>query len=78
VRDAQDSEGGTLDEMLYSGERETLGSTYSKRQCIIWRAGVVIPQSKNSDLELFLSKRTVGTKMEKNLRKSRSSHRHKL
>jgi hypothetical protein len=34
--------------------------------------------SKNSDPELFLSKRTTGTKMEKILRKRRSSDRPKL
>ena len=31
VRDSQDSKGGTLDEMPYSGERELVGSTSSKK-----------------------------------------------
>jgi hypothetical protein len=36
------------------------------------------PIIKNSDPELFLSKRTAGIKMEKRLRKRRSSDRVKL
>ena len=36
------------------------------------------PTVKNSDPELFLSKRTVGTKVDKGLRGRRSSKRHKL
>ena len=36
------------------------------------------PMVKNSDPELFLSERTAGTKMEKNLSKRRSSDRPKL
>jgi hypothetical protein len=48
-----------------------------ERQDIKWRNRVAIPQSK-TDPELFLSKRTAGTKMEKSLRERRSSDRPKL
>jgi hypothetical protein len=41
------------------------------------REGLAILQSK-TDTELFLSKRTVETKMEKRLRRRRSSDRPKL
>ena len=67
VRDPKDSKGGTLEEMPYSGERELVESRWS---CLF--------TVKNSDPELFLSKRTAGTKMEKSLRKRKSSDRHKL
>jgi hypothetical protein len=32
VRNSQDSKGGTSDEMAYSGERELLESTYSRKK----------------------------------------------
>ena len=77
MRDSQDSKGGTLDEMPYSGKRELVEST-SSRRTIKWRDGVTIPQSKNSDPELFLSKRTAEAKMERSLRERRFSDQPKL
>jgi hypothetical protein len=62
--------------MLYSGERELVEST-SSRKTGHQVVGVAIPV-KNSDLELFLSERTSGTKLEKSLRERRSSDRLKL
>jgi hypothetical protein len=46
VRDAQDSKGGTLDERPYSGERELVESTSSRKIGIKWRVEVAIQQSK--------------------------------
>ena len=46
VRDSQNSKGGTLDEMPYSGERELVESTSSRKTGHQVREGVVIPQSK--------------------------------
>jgi hypothetical protein len=57
--------------MPYSGERELV------RQGIKWRDGFAILQPK-TDPELFLSERTVGTKMEKSLVKRRFSAQPKL
>jgi hypothetical protein len=73
VRDSQDSKGGTLDEMPNSGERELIESTSIRKmgnQAERWGCHPIV---KNSDPELFLPKRTVGTKMEKRLRERRSS-----
>ena len=47
-------------------------------QGIKWRDGGCHPTVKHSDPELFLFKRTAGTKMEKRLRNRRSSDRPKL
>ena len=69
MRDSQDSKGGTLDEVLYSGERELVDSTSS---------GGTGHQVRSSDPKLFLSKGTAGTKMEKSMRERRSSDRPKL
>ena len=73
MRDSPDSSGGNLDEVLYSGEGE-LGQFTSSggtgHQVEGWGCH---PTVKNSDLELFLSKGTVGTKMEKKLRERRSN-----
>ena len=46
VRDSQDSKGGTLDEMPYSGKRELVESTSSRKTGHQVRDGVAIPQSK--------------------------------
>ena len=78
MRDSQDSKGGTLDEMPYSGERELVESTSSRKTGHQVEGWGCHPTVKNSDPELFLSERTAGTKMEKSLRKRRSSDRPKL
>jgi hypothetical protein len=67
VRDSQYAKGETIDEMPYSGERELVESRWS---CLF--------TVKNSDPELFLSKRTARTKMEKSQRERRFSGRPKL
>ena len=72
MRDFQDSKGGTLDEMCYTGERELIEPTSSTGHQM--RDGVAIPQSKTLT-QFLLSDRTAGRKMEKNLRKRRSSDR---
>jgi hypothetical protein len=62
VRDSQDSKGGTLDEMPNSEEREPIESISSRKsghQVEEWGCHSTI---KNSDPELFLSKRTGGVK----------------
>jgi hypothetical protein len=62
----------TLDETSNNGERELVESTSSRKtghQVEEWDCH---PTVKNSDPKLFLSERTTGTKMEKNLRKRRS------
>jgi hypothetical protein len=48
VRDSQDAKGGTLDEMPYSGERELLEPTSSRKMGHHMKGEVVIPV-KNSD-----------------------------
>jgi hypothetical protein len=64
--------------MLYSGERELVKST-SRRKTGKQVEGLGCHSTvKNSDPELFLSKRTVGTNMEKNRRERRASDRPKL
>ena len=45
IRDSQDSKGGTL-EMSFSGEREVVGFTFSRKTEHQVRDGVAIPQSK--------------------------------
>ena len=65
--------GETLDEMPNSRERELVESTSSRKtehQVERWGCQSAV---KNSDLELSLSKRTTGTKMEQRLRERRSS-----
>jgi hypothetical protein len=67
VRDSQDSIVVTLDEMPNSGEKEFEESTSSRKTG---------PQHlvKTSDLEVFLSKRTTGTKWRRHReRQSRSA-----
>jgi hypothetical protein len=46
VRDFQDTKGGTIDEIPYSGERALVESTPEERQDIKWKDRVAIPQSK--------------------------------
>jgi hypothetical protein len=65
VRESQDSKRRTLDEMPYSGERELVEPTSSRKTGHQVEGWGCHPTVKNSDPELFLSKRTVGTKMEK-------------
>jgi hypothetical protein len=43
VRDSQDSNGGTLDEMLDSMERDLLQPTFSRKTGHQGRVGVAIP-----------------------------------
>jgi hypothetical protein len=79
VRDSQEPKGGgTVDEMPYSVKRELVEFTSSRKTGHQVEEWVCYPTVKNSDPELFLSKRTAGTKMEKILRERRSSDRHKL
>jgi hypothetical protein len=78
MRDSQDSKGGTLDEIPNSVERQLVKSTYRRKtghQVEGWACHLTV---KNSDPELFLCKRTAGTKMEKRLRERSSSDRPKL
>ena len=73
MRDSQDSLEGTLNEIPCSGERELVESTSSRKMghpVEEWGCHHIV---KNSDPELFLSKRTTETKLEKSLRKKRSS-----
>jgi len=44
VRNSQDSKEGTLDEMLYSGERELFEPTYSRKTGHQVRDGAAVPQ----------------------------------
>ena len=73
VRDSQDSEGGTLNEMPNSGERELVGSTIRRKTEYHGEGWGCRPTVRNSDPEL--SERTAGTKMEKRLCQRRSSDR---
>ena len=73
MRVSQDSKGGTLDEMSNSGERELIESTSSRKTGHQMKGWGFHPTVKNSDPEMFLSKRTAGTKIEKRLRKKWSS-----
>ena len=73
MRDSQDSKGGTLDEMPNGRERELVESISSRKTGHQVEGWGCHPMVKNSDPELFLSKRTAGTKVEKRLRKRRSS-----
>jgi hypothetical protein len=60
--------------MPYSGERELIDLTSSRRtghQVKSWGCHLIV---KNSDPELFLSKKTAGTKLEKRLREKKSNN----
>jgi hypothetical protein len=78
VRDIQDSKEGTLDEMTYSGKRELVVPTSSRKTGHQVEGWGCHPTVKNSDTQLSLPERTAGTKMEKRLTKRRSSDRPKL
>jgi hypothetical protein len=58
VRDFQESKGKALHEVPYSGERELVESTFSRRQSIKWMDGVAIPQSKNLTQNCYFLKKT--------------------
>ena len=73
MRNSQDTKGGTLDEMPNSGEKELVESTSSRKTRDQVEGLDCHPTVKNFDSELFLSKRTSGTKTEKRLRDRRSS-----
>jgi hypothetical protein len=76
VRNSQESKGGTLDEMPYSGERELVESTSSRKTGRASLGGIGLPsQIISSDPESFLSERNAGSEMEKSLRKRWSSDR---
>jgi hypothetical protein len=69
---------GTISEMPHSGERELVKSTSIRKtghQVEEWGCHHTV---KTSDPELFLSKQTAETKMEKRLRERRSSYRPEL
>jgi len=63
----------TSDEMPNSGEKELVESTSSRKRGHQMEGWCCHPKVKNSDPELFLSKRTSETKMEKRLREKRFS-----
>jgi hypothetical protein len=73
VRHSQDSKGGTLNEMTYSGKRELIVCTSSRKTGHQLERWDCHPTVKNSDPELFLSERTTGSKKEKSPRERRSS-----
>ena len=78
MRDSKDSKEGTLYEMPNSGERELVEFTSNRKmghQAEEWGCH---PTVKNSDLDLLLSKRTTGTKVEKRLKERWSSDRPNL
>jgi hypothetical protein len=62
VRDSRDSKGGTLDEILYSGERELVEFTSSRKWGIKWRAVVATPQSKTLTYTCSCLKKLQGQK----------------
>jgi hypothetical protein len=68
----------TFDEMPNSRERELVEPTSSRKTGHQVKGWACHPTAKDSDPELFLTERTAATKMEKNLRKRRSSDRPKL
>ena len=70
MRDFQDSKRGTLDEMANNGERELVEFTSSRKTEHQVEGWGCCPTVKNSDSELFLPKRTTGTKIEKRLRET--------
>jgi hypothetical protein len=78
MRDSQVSKGGTLGKMPYSGERELIESTSSRKTGHQVKGCGCHATIKNSDPELFLSERTSGIKMEKSLRKRSFNNRSKL
>jgi hypothetical protein len=73
VRDSKNSKGGTLDELPNNGERELVEFISSRKTGNQMEGWGCHPTVKNSDPELFLSKRIAGTKMEMILKERRSS-----
>ena len=63
-----------LDKMPNSKERELVESTFNRKTENKVEEQACHPTSKNYYSELFLTKRTAGTKMEKKLRKNRSNN----
>jgi hypothetical protein len=57
MRDSQDSKVGALDEMPYSGERELIESTSSRKTGHQVKGWGCHPTVKNSDPKLFLSEK---------------------
>jgi hypothetical protein len=68
VRESRDSKRGTLNEIPNSGERELVESTSSRETGRPLEGWGFHPTVNISAPELFLSKRTAGTKMEKILK----------
>jgi hypothetical protein len=64
--------------MPNSGERGLVESTSSRKTAHQVERWGCHPKVKNSDSELFLSKRTAGAKMEKRLRERQSSEQPNL
>jgi len=64
--------------LLYSGERELIESTSGRKTDTKWKDEVAISQSKTLTQNCSCLKELQGTKMEKSLRKRRSSERPKL
>jgi hypothetical protein len=73
VSDSLDSEGRTLEEMLYRGKRELVESTSSRKTEHHVEGWGCHPTVKSSEPELSFSKRTAGTKLETSLRERKSS-----
>ena len=78
LRASQYSKGETLDEMLYSAEREYVESISSGETVEQLEGWGCHPTVKSSDPELFLSEGISGTKMEKSMRESRFNDRPKV
>ena len=76
MRDSQDSKGGTLDEMPYSGERELVEPTSSRKTGRASSEGWCCHSTANTDL--YLSENTGEAKMDKSLRKGDPVTRPKL
>ena len=73
MRESHDLKGGTLDEMLNSGERKLVESTSSRKTGHQGEGWGCHPTVNNSDPELFLSKKIAGTTMENRLRERKLS-----
>jgi hypothetical protein len=70
--------GLTLAKTPNAGEGNWKSPPPVDRQGLKWRGRVTNPVFKIPDPELFLSKRTAGTKMEKRLKERLSSHQPNL